>query len=205
MKNTYQNADPTRRKIIKAATAMFCKYGFAGTSIEKIASKAKINHSLIFHHYGNKQKLWVAVKQAIVADATKTQPILPSIDLPVEDFLAKLFRQSVDFYRQTPAICQMINWQRIEGQGNTIGITRSQTSEQWMQALRSYQQQNVIDNSLQPEYMLTLICSLACSAVMDANTLIQETFDDYIDFCVAMMLKAFTIDTHRSDRKLARI
>src|SRR3990167_6437866 len=73
-------ADPTRTKILKAARKLFVESGFAGTSMGKIATKANINHSLIFHRFGSKEGLWKAVKQSIVEEANKLSPTLPELN-----------------------------------------------------------------------------------------------------------------------------
>jgi AcrR family transcriptional regulator len=61
-------ADKTRRLILKAAIVLFSRHGYAGTKILAIAKKARVNHSLIFHHFENKKSLWVAAKQQIETD-----------------------------------------------------------------------------------------------------------------------------------------
>jgi len=48
--------EKTDYKILVSARELFVKHGFSGTSMGKIAMKANVNHSLIFHHFGNKQK-----------------------------------------------------------------------------------------------------------------------------------------------------
>jgi AcrR family transcriptional regulator len=55
-------ADTTRKKILDAARKLFVKNGFAGTSISDIAGLAKINQSLIYHHFRDKQELWKGLK-----------------------------------------------------------------------------------------------------------------------------------------------
>ena len=50
-------------KIVTAASELFVKQGYAATSISQIAKRANVTHSLIFHHYSNKQELWLASKR----------------------------------------------------------------------------------------------------------------------------------------------
>lgn len=51
----------TRSKLLKAGVAQFGKFGFAGTSIRKIADEAGVNHGSIKYHYSSKDDLWRAV------------------------------------------------------------------------------------------------------------------------------------------------
>ena len=62
-----QTGDNTREKIIQNAKKLFAKYGFSETSMAKIATTAKINQSLIFHHFKNKSNLWKIVKQSVTS------------------------------------------------------------------------------------------------------------------------------------------
>mgnify|MGYP002789645991 CR=1 FL=1 len=66
--HTRPSADPTRAAIINAARHCFAQKGFAGSSISYIAKQAEINQSLIYHHFGNKRDLWIAVKVQILDD-----------------------------------------------------------------------------------------------------------------------------------------
>lgn len=50
----------TRSKLLKAAVAQFSKFGFAGTSVRKIADEAGVNHGSIKYHYSGKDELWRA-------------------------------------------------------------------------------------------------------------------------------------------------
>ena len=50
----------TRSKLLKAAVVQFGKFGFAGTSVRKIADDAGVNHGSIKYHYSGKDELWRA-------------------------------------------------------------------------------------------------------------------------------------------------
>ncbi len=50
----------TRSKLLKAAVVQFGKFGFAGTSVRKIADEAGVNHGSIKYHYSSKDELWRA-------------------------------------------------------------------------------------------------------------------------------------------------
>ena len=61
----------TKEIILEAALAVFIEKGFAGASISQIAKAAKINQSLIYHHFASKEDLWVCVKKFCVDKATE--------------------------------------------------------------------------------------------------------------------------------------
>ena len=57
--------DERRERILRAAQELFAERGFDGTPAEAIAARAGVAKGLIFHHFGSKEKLYLAA----VADA----------------------------------------------------------------------------------------------------------------------------------------
>lgn len=113
-----KNEESTADKILISAQKLFVAHGFAGTSISDIANDAKINKSLIYHHFENKEKLWLKVKDTMVE---KFSPNLQSYGQHthgakvtlrsfIEDFVTKRF----EFYLNNPDMVRLIHWQRIE-------------------------------------------------------------------------------------------
>lgn len=47
-----------QERIIKASLVVFSQYGKAKSSMAMIAKKAKVSKPLLFHHFGNKEKLY---------------------------------------------------------------------------------------------------------------------------------------------------
>ena len=184
--------ETTKQKILSAAQNLFVSHGFAGTSIGNIAKLAEVNHSLIFHHFKNKQQLWVAVKQNIVSEASSAKEVLPDEQLPFECFLTELFFRNIAFYRENPDIIRMLSWQRLEAENNhDIGVTQSSSMSQWMKTFEHFQQQGDIPE-LKPEWIVTMILSIISSAALDPNEFLKAEKDmkDYIDFCVQRLLLA---------------
>ena len=58
-----------RVSILEAATYVFCREGFAGANIDMIAAEAGVSRQTIYNHHGDKEKLFVAVVQALTERA----------------------------------------------------------------------------------------------------------------------------------------
>jgi len=86
--------EKTDYKILLSARELFVEHGFSGTSMGKIAMKANVNHSLIFHHFGNKQKLWQAVKDNIIEEGKRLYAHVPETKLLFADFLEILIKRA---------------------------------------------------------------------------------------------------------------
>lgn len=184
--------ESTKEKILIAARTLFVQHGFAGTSIGNIAKLAEVNHSLIFHHFKNKEQLWSAVKQNIVEEADHQIQNFTK-DLLWEDCLRALFTKNIEFYRKNPDLIRMLNWQRLEHEGNyAIGITHSSAMMTWIELIKKYQHKGDIATHYKPEWIVTLLLSLISSAALDPNVFIsdEQHFKEYINFCIDILGKA---------------
>lgn len=186
----------TPEKILKAARALFVEHGFAGTSMGQIATKAKVNHSLLFHHFGSKKNLWLAVKDEILNEGKLVYSTLPSLDQPLRTFFKELISQAILFYKINPDLVRMINWQRMDSTTEQArGLTIANESVTWIAACKYYQDKGEIDKSLRPEFIVTFVLSIVSSIAMDPNLFTQdpESNQRYIDFCAERLYKAIGI------------
>ncbi|WP_284645387.1 TetR/AcrR family transcriptional regulator [Paenibacillus silviterrae] len=65
MKRTKEEANETIQQLLAIGRAHFTRLGFADTSLEEIAREAKLTRGALYHHFGSKKKLFVAVLQQI--------------------------------------------------------------------------------------------------------------------------------------------
>lgn len=60
-KRKRMKADQRRQEIIRAATEVFAKNGFGGSTTREIAENAGISEAMIYSHFRNKQDLYTAI------------------------------------------------------------------------------------------------------------------------------------------------
>lgn len=85
-----------RDVILKAATEVFIEHGFTGSSIDQIAARAGVSKPTIYSHFDGKEKLFVAIMNAICDDFAV--PILePGAD--TEDLSVILVRIADNYTR----------------------------------------------------------------------------------------------------------
>ncbi len=60
---TPQRRDPaaTRKKLLAAARREFADNGLAGARVDEIAARAGVNKQLVYHYFGDKDALYLAV------------------------------------------------------------------------------------------------------------------------------------------------
>lgn len=61
-----------RRAILEAATALFLENGYRGTSVELIATLARVSKQTVYRHFADKEALFKAIVTATVNEASDT-------------------------------------------------------------------------------------------------------------------------------------
>jgi AcrR family transcriptional regulator len=54
-------SEATRAALLDEATALFAERGYAGTSLEDVASASQVTRGAVYHHFASKQSLFEAV------------------------------------------------------------------------------------------------------------------------------------------------
>ncbi|MBN2041976.1 MAG: TetR/AcrR family transcriptional regulator [Spirochaetes bacterium] len=87
-----EEAEKTKIKILDSALKIFAQNGFYNTSLRDIAAHAGTTHNLIRHHFGSKDDLWkAAVDNKIQSHADSLTEILEDAGLMDPVDLLKLF------------------------------------------------------------------------------------------------------------------
>src|SRR5438045_9703083 len=92
-------ASGTRSRILAAACDEFGARGFAATTVDRIARRARVNKAMIYYHFPNKRALYLAIIREHFAPITEklgaiaAQPAAPADQL---DRLIQSLVQSVD-------------------------------------------------------------------------------------------------------------
>jgi AcrR family transcriptional regulator len=63
-------SEATRAALLDEATALFAERGYAGTSLEDVASASHVTRGAVYHHFASKQALFEAVLELQEARAT---------------------------------------------------------------------------------------------------------------------------------------
>src|SRR5437867_1743087 len=101
-------ADP-RSRILHAATLAFAERGLSGARVADIAERAKINKRMLYHYYGNKEALYVAVLESVYAGllAAESELNLDALD-PIEG-IERLVRFLWSYYLAHPEFMALVN------------------------------------------------------------------------------------------------
>lgn len=166
--------EKTKIKIIQAATDLFIKNGFSGTSISDIAKEAGINQSLIYHHVGNKQDLWQAVKKFLIPDNDNEVNLENVSCRNLNDFINTIIKSRIDFYSRDHRIIRLVKWQILEEDFENNQFQNKIFPHYWIQVIDDLQEKGEITKQYSAEFFGFFIFSLVNSLIFDSYNIINK-------------------------------
>jgi AcrR family transcriptional regulator len=153
-----RNAELTKHRILEAATEEFSRYGFAGARVDRIAQSAGANKALIYAYFGNKEKLFAEVYQAIIGLVVQDVTLDPA-DLP------GYLERRIDWQLQHPALPRISLWGALEVPEFRATEAMREGRMRKEAILAQGQADGVISTRFAPGELLDLLDALANPAV----------------------------------------
>jgi len=106
-----QRRDPagTRNKLLTAARREFADRGLAGARVDDIAARAGVNKQLVYHYFGDKDALYLAVLEWVYEEIREQERKLNLEGLPPEQAIRKLVASSFDHLAAHPDFIALLN------------------------------------------------------------------------------------------------
>ncbi len=106
-----QRRDPaaTRKKLLTAARREFANSGLAGARVDEIAARAGVNKQLVYHYFGDKDALYLAVLEWVYEEIRAQERKLNLEGLPPERAITKLIEASFDHLAAHPDFIVLLN------------------------------------------------------------------------------------------------
>ena len=121
-----QRRDPaaTRKKLLTAARREFADSGLAGARVDKIADRAGVNKQLVYHYFGDKDALYLAVLEWVYEEIRTHERELNLEGLPPERAIRKLIESSFDHLAAHPDFIVLLNDENRGGARHVRGSRR---------------------------------------------------------------------------------
>jgi len=103
----------TKQRILDAATKEFARLGLGGARVDAIAARAKANKRMIYHYFGNKNRLFLAVLEAAYGDIRAAEQALDLEHLEPEDALRTLTEFTWQYYLAHPEFLTLVNSENL--------------------------------------------------------------------------------------------
>lgn len=104
-----RNPVNTRKKLLTAARREFAKSGLAGARVDEIAARAGVNKQLLYHYFGDKDALYLAVLEWVYEEIRSHERKLNLEGLPPEQAIKKLIESSFDHLALHPDFIVLLN------------------------------------------------------------------------------------------------
>jgi TetR/AcrR family transcriptional regulator len=108
-----RNPEGSRVKILDAARVEFVSHGLNGARVDRIAERSGVNKNLIYHYFGSKDALYLAVLEGIYADLRARQQDQDLRQLPPIEGMKQLVRNTFDHFVATPDLIRLMSVENI--------------------------------------------------------------------------------------------
>lgn len=117
-KRTPRQRDPerTRAQLLEAALHEFADHGFHGARVDRITRAVGCNPRLLYHYFGNKEKLYIAALEHIFADIRAQERELDLDRQEPVQAMRRLVEFTYDFFDGNPLFVKLTrNENLLEG------------------------------------------------------------------------------------------
>jgi AcrR family transcriptional regulator len=108
-----RNADRTKERILRAAIAEFAAHGYSGARIDRIRQRARANARMIYHYFGDKDRLYVAVLEHVIGDLRQEELRLEVDQIDPLQGLLQLFDFVDHHFSEHPELMTLLSGENL--------------------------------------------------------------------------------------------
>jgi AcrR family transcriptional regulator len=173
-----RNADRTRERILRGAIAEFAAKGYSGARVEAICRAAKANPRMLYHHFGDKDGLYIAVLEEVIGDLRSEELKLAVDQSKVEPLegIMQLFDFIHRHFGEHPELIHLLSGEnllqaRFLRRSDKTPIVTSPLIELITGLLRGGERQGVIRRGIDPLHLYVMMVALSYFHRSNAHTL----------------------------------
>lgn len=108
-----RDSQKTAERILEAATDEFAQNGFGGARVDAIAKRANSNKRMLYHYFGNKDKLFLAVLEQAYAKIRTQELELHLEEIEPEQAVRTLVRFTFNYFVENPEFIHLLNSENL--------------------------------------------------------------------------------------------
>ena len=171
-----QSARATREAILRAATKVFAKHGFAGGRVEQISKAAGSFDRMIYYYFGSKEGLFVAVIEEAYRRFNEAESRLAIDTMHPQEALTAVIRFVWSYYQKHPEFITLLNTENLHrgahiGKSGRVREYSSPVIEITDKVLRSGARQGLFRRDLVARDVYLMIASMAYFYLSNRYTL----------------------------------
>jgi AcrR family transcriptional regulator len=117
-------SESTRQALVDSAVEMFTKHGYAGTSLDAIARRARVTKGALYHHFSGKQALFEAafdvvekaavtrLSEVVAGDGSAWDRAVRGVELYIQSCLDPSYQRIV--VHEGPVVMGWERWRETE-------------------------------------------------------------------------------------------
>lgn len=112
---TRRNAHETRERLLQAATQEFCERGYDGARMERIVRAADCNVRMVYHYFGDKEGLYLAVLERVYEELRAKEQALNLGNLEPVAGMRALVEFTFDHMAEHPEFTSLVRNENMLG------------------------------------------------------------------------------------------
>ena len=171
-----RNADRTREKILRAAIGEFATHGYSGARVERIRQRAGANTRMIYHYFGDKSRLYVAVLEHVIGELRQEEMRLEVDRIDPIEGLLQLFDFVDQHFAAHPELMTLLSGENllrgrfVRGSAKTR-IISSPLMPLVEELLRRGERKGLIRSGIDPLHLYVVMVALCYFHRSNAHTL----------------------------------
>lgn len=175
-KRARRTAELSKEKIIKAAIAEFSLKGLDGARVDEVARRSGTNKNLLYHHIGNKDRLFTAALEATYQTIRERQREFLANQMDPETGVRQLIHLLMSIWVEHPEYGKLLASENFHGgkhvkRSKVIGEMYQQLIETLKDLLQRGVDQGIFRPGIEPIDLYISISSLSAYYVSHQHTL----------------------------------
>ena len=113
LKKTAPTPEGTRERILRTAIAEFSEKGFSGARVLTICRKSRANPRMIYHYFGGKDRLYVAVLEHVLGELRAEELKLDVEHVGPVEGMMQLFDFTYDHFGKHPELIHILSGENL--------------------------------------------------------------------------------------------
>jgi len=113
LKKTPPTPEGTRERILRTAIAEFSEKGFSGARVLTICRKSRANPRMIYHYFGGKDRLYVAVLENVLGELRAEELKLDVEHVGPVDGMMQLFDFTYEHFGAHPELIHILSGENL--------------------------------------------------------------------------------------------
>ncbi|WEX90361.1 TetR family transcriptional regulator [Sinorhizobium garamanticum] len=112
-RSAQRDPERTRASILAAATKEFAENGMGGARVDAIAERAGINKRMLYHYFGDKEQLYLAVLEEAYIGIRTAEKSINLSDLEPEQGIAELAMFTWRYFLEHPEFLSLLGTENL--------------------------------------------------------------------------------------------